>query len=80
MATSRNTTRRRPLTEAARARNAREDAILTRYPVLNTVYHNHAQAGPPAATGRQFTVRRSDVHLPHENRYLAVFQTAGKSG
>jgi hypothetical protein len=36
--------------------------------------------GPPAATGRKFTVRRSDVHSPHENRYLVVFQTAGKSG
>jgi hypothetical protein len=37
-------------------------------------------AGPPAATGRKFTVGRSDVHFPHENRYLEVFQTAGKRG
>jgi transposase len=35
--------------------------------------------GPPSATGRKFTVRRSDVHSPHENRYLTVFQMAGKS-
>jgi pimeloyl-ACP methyl ester carboxylesterase len=40
------------------------------------VFHH----GPPAATGRKFTVRRSDVRSPHENRYLAIFQTAGKSG
>src|SRR5262245_40479220 len=38
------------------------------------------QIGPPAATGRRFTVRRSDVHLLHENRCLAVFQTAEKVG
>jgi hypothetical protein len=35
--------------------------------------------GPPGATGRKFTVRRSAVHSPHENRYLAVFQMAGKN-
>ena len=35
--------------------------------------------GLPAAMGRKFAVRRSDVHSPHENRYLVVFQTAGKS-
>jgi hypothetical protein len=42
--------------------------------------HVVAVIGPPAATGRKFTVRRSDVHSPHENRYLAVFHMAGKSG
>jgi hypothetical protein len=35
--------------------------------------------GPPGATGRKFTVRQSDVHSPHENGYLTVFQMAGKS-
>jgi hypothetical protein len=44
MATSQNPARRRPLTEDARARNAREDEILARYPVLNTLPHNHSQA------------------------------------
>jgi hypothetical protein len=52
--------------------NAMDEAIAT---ILKL-----AEFGPPAATGRKFTVRRSDVHFPHENRYLAVFQTARKSG
>jgi hypothetical protein len=37
-------------------------------------------SGLTAATGEKFTVRRSDVHSMYENRYLAVFQTAGKNG
>jgi hypothetical protein len=47
---------------------------------LNIWFRTFSQEGPPAATGRKFTVRRSDVRSPHENRYLAIFQTAGKSG
>src|SRR5215813_12390960 len=36
--------------------------------------------GPPAATCGKFTVRRSDGHYLHKNRYLEVFQTAEKVG
>jgi hypothetical protein len=38
------------------------------------------QDGLPAATGKKFTVRRSEVRSPYENRCLAIFQTTGKSG
>jgi hypothetical protein len=38
------------------------------------------QAGPPAATDGKFTVRWSDVHYPHENSHLEVFQTVEKVG
>jgi hypothetical protein len=55
--------------------------LLTRpEPIKEALLQFVGRAGPPAAMGRKFTVRPSDVHYPHEDKRLAVFQTAEKMG